>query len=243
MAVSIRGTMTLNRDMYWDETWRSLPAVAQALYVAIFAEPWTSRAGIAPVTVRRWSNNFGDQSSDTVTTALDALEVGGRAILDRDPIDPYVLLPRFLYDNCTADKPNAVAAAIRSAQECRSDLLRDRFAEVVAGFPARESGLALGIVEKKAKRAPIPASLRLSVYQRDDWTCQDCRRRILPTGGAEESGERAPFDDTGWLELDHIHPHSDGGADTYENLRALCSRCNRVKGVRRVLSLPSAVAF
>lgn len=243
MAVSKRGTMSLSRDIFWDRAWLALPATSQALYLTIAADSFTSRAGIAPVTLRRWSNHFGDQTCESISEALDHLVAGDRAVLDYDPVDPNVLLPKLLIDNGSCAQPNAVASAIKSARECRSDMLRERFAAVVAELPARESGLALGLVEKKAKRAIIPSALRLSVYQRDDWTCQDCGRRILPTGVAEESGERAPFDDTGWLELDHIHPHSDGGEDAYENLRALCSRCNRVKGVRRVLSLPSAVTI
>lgn len=238
MAVSKRGTMTVSRDIFWDRSWLDLPAASQALYFVIAVDPFTSRAGIAPLVLRRWSNHFGDQTTDSISTYLDALVAGGRAIVDHDDADPHLLLPKLLVDNASCDQPNKVAGAIKAAQECQSAMLREAFAAVVADFPARESGLALGLVEKRAKRSSIPSALRLAVYQRDDWTCQDCQRRILPAVAEEERGERAPFDDTGWLELDHIHPHSDGGEDTFENLRALCSRCNRVKGVRRILSLP-----
>jgi len=34
-----------------------------------------------------------------------------------------------------------------------------------------------------------------------------------------------------WLELDHVQPYSMGGDDTFENLRAACSTCNRRRGV------------
>ena len=31
-------------------------------------------------------------------------------------------------------------------------------------------------------------------------------------------------------QLDHIHPQCKGGADTVDNLRMSCKRCNRLKG-------------
>ena len=62
-------------------------------------------------------------------------------------------------------------------------------------------------------RAPIPLELRIAVYERDGHACVEC--------GA--------FDD---LTLDHIHPFSLGGEDTFENLRTLCRSCNSRKGAR-----------
>jgi len=229
----------LRREVFRDPTWTSLPAASQALYLVIAEDNFGTKAGIVPVMVRRWSNRFGDQTEESITSYLDALVKGGRAIVDYDNgIDPWLLLPKLLVDNGSSNQPNVIAGAIRAATDCRSAILRAEFARVIADLPARETGLAVGLISRKSHRKPIPAALRLAVYMRDDWTCQDCGRRILPTADEERSGERAPYDDVGWLELDHIHPHSDGGEDTTENLRALCSRCNRVKGVRALLSLP-----
>lgn len=62
-------------------------------------------------------------------------------------------------------------------------------------------------------RAAIPKWLRTAVYDRDGHACVQC--------GATED-----------LTLDHIHPWSLGGSDTYENLRVLCRSCNSSKGAR-----------
>jgi hypothetical protein len=60
-------------------------------------------------------------------------------------------------------------------------------------------------------RRRIPDELRQRVYARDGFACLHC-------GSAE------------YLSLDHIHPHSRGGKDTFENLQTLCTPCNSSKG-------------
>lgn len=62
-------------------------------------------------------------------------------------------------------------------------------------------------------RPKIPSALRTAVYERDGWACVIC-------GAAED------------LTLDHIHPFSRGGEDTYDNLQAMCRSCNSSKGAR-----------
>ena len=62
-------------------------------------------------------------------------------------------------------------------------------------------------------RAYIPDRLRQAVYNRDG-------RRCLRCGTTND------------LSLDHIHPWSLGGRDTFENLQTLCRRCNSRKGAR-----------
>jgi 5-methylcytosine-specific restriction endonuclease McrA len=60
------------------------------------------------------------------------------------------------------------------------------------------------------KRKHIASELRELVMERDRHSCVLC--------GATED-----------LTLDHIHPWSKGGPDTYENLRVLCRPCNSRK--------------
>lgn len=62
-------------------------------------------------------------------------------------------------------------------------------------------------------RPPISSELRQAVYDRDGRACRHC--------GATTN-----------LSLDHIHPFSLGGDDTYENLQTLCRSCNSKKGAR-----------
>lgn len=62
-------------------------------------------------------------------------------------------------------------------------------------------------------RSPIPDEMRSAVYARDEYTCVTC--------GADDK-----------LSLDHIHPRSKGGKDTFENLQTMCIPCNSRKGAK-----------
>ncbi len=63
------------------------------------------------------------------------------------------------------------------------------------------------------RKSSIPASLRWSVFERDDFRCRHCSSRSD-------------------LAADHIHPESQGGETTLENLQTLCRKCNSKKGAR-----------
>lgn len=59
-------------------------------------------------------------------------------------------------------------------------------------------------------RSPIPASVRLAIYERDGHRCVTC-------------------DTTESLTLDHVYPWSKGGTDNPENLQTMCRPCNSRK--------------
>ena len=66
-----------------------------------------------------------------------------------------------------------------------------------------------------------PARMRLDVFDRDGGVCGECGvqvRRFQRGRGDPLAGE-----------VDHIIPRSRGGRTTPENLRLLCSICNRRK--------------
>ena len=60
------------------------------------------------------------------------------------------------------------------------------------------------------KTRHIPKEIKLKVWQRDHGSCSLC-------GSSED------------LQFDHIIPFSKGGANSFENLQILCSRCNKKK--------------
>jgi len=63
----------------------------------------------------------------------------------------------------------------------------------------------------------VSDTLRQQVLTRDNNTCRACGFHCELT-----------------LQADHVIPRSAGGADTLENLQALCGFCNNTKGGRQV---------
>lgn len=75
--------------------------------------------------------------------------------------------------------------------------------------------------ERKKHRRHVKGwlTLRFQIMQRDNYRCRLC-------GVAARDGDHIR------LEVDHITPRSEGGADTPENLWLLCFDCNRGKGTK-----------
>ncbi|WP_423922367.1 HNH endonuclease [Candidatus Poriferisodalis sp.] len=73
----------------------------------------------------------------------------------------------------------------------------------------------------------ISARLRAEVLERNGHTCQMCG---IAAGELDDNGRKAR------LHLGHIMAKSQGGKDTRENLRALCSRCNQ--GAKNITQEP-----
>lgn len=65
-------------------------------------------------------------------------------------------------------------------------------------------------------KAKISDTVRAKVLARDSFTCRACG-----FGGSENYAFA--------LECDHVHPESDGGKATVENLQCLCGACNKSK--------------
>ena len=72
--------------------------------------------------------------------------------------------------------------------------------------------------KEKPKRKAISKKLRFEVFKRDSFTCQYC-------------GRKAP---DVVLEVDHIKPVAEGGANTILNLITSCRECNRGKGKKKL---------
>lgn len=68
----------------------------------------------------------------------------------------------------------------------------------------------------RVERGKVSNKMRFSIYKRDGYRCRKC--------GVSQRNAR--------LEVDHIIPISKGGKSTYNNLQALCHRCNVEKGDR-----------
>ena len=69
----------------------------------------------------------------------------------------------------------------------------------------------------KTPRIPIPSEVRRYVFERNNYQCQDCFKIDL-------TGKK--------LEIDHICPLAQGGANDMSNLQTLCDKCNREKSAK-----------
>ncbi|MBV9265053.1 MAG: HNH endonuclease [Acidobacteriaceae bacterium] len=98
----------------------------------------------------------------------------------------------------------------------------------------------------RRKRRPLPKTLQLNVYRRDNWLCYWCKRAVifspafkllqldLQSSGFDKvayyhpHGTRrdAPLLDELGAAIDHVHAFSSGGACSEENFRTSCWKCN-----------------
>ena len=69
---------------------------------------------------------------------------------------------------------------------------------------------------EKTPRIPIPLSVRKYVYERDNFQCQSCGKKLTETT----------------LNLDHIIPLAKGGSNDISNLQTLCQECNQRKNAK-----------
>ncbi|HDR9497083.1 TPA: HNH endonuclease [Burkholderia cepacia] len=81
-------------------------------------------------------------------------------------------------------------------------------------------------IQKKTKRKSISKKVRFEVFKRDGFVCQYC--------GAHPS--------QAVLEVDHIIPVAEGGADEFDNYITACLPCNRGKGPVSLDRIPQSLA-
>lgn len=68
--------------------------------------------------------------------------------------------------------------------------------------------------KETGKKSKVDRSVRIKVFERDNYRCQICGR------GAQDGVT---------LEVDHIIPRAKGGSNNINNLQVLCFDCNRGK--------------
>ena len=69
----------------------------------------------------------------------------------------------------------------------------------------------------KTPRISLPPDLRKYVFERNNYQCQSCHKIDLTAKS---------------LQIDHIIPLAQGGANDLSNLQTLCAKCNREKSAK-----------
>jgi len=69
----------------------------------------------------------------------------------------------------------------------------------------------------KTLRIQIPPETRKYVFERNNYQCQSCHKIDLTAKN---------------LQVDHIIPLAQGGANDLSNLQTLCAKCNREKSAK-----------
>lgn len=164
--------------------------------------------------------------SDRFNVRVDPLAFNGRFTILSDKAFRTYLNVRLLMATNGMAEPDAtchislVQYAAGSGRGCRkavTELIEYGFITVdpsdTVHFAKREAQL-VDIRPKSGPRPSIANTVRLHVYQRDEFACVIC-------------GE------TDDLTLDHIVPYSHGGDDVPDNLRTLCRRCNTRRGAAK----------
>jgi len=143
----------------------------------------------------------------------DALN--GMAALPVDLRGVYYTILDLIYDR---RGPLAESDSMMAARMCcsKAKWRKYRSALVASGkIEITEDGIYAPVMVKwkiLSGRTSLPASVRLAIFERDEWTCVYC--------GTDE----APF------HVDHVFPVSQGGTDDLENLVCACAPCNLGKG-------------
>ena len=75
------------------------------------------------------------------------------------------------------------------------------------------------------ERGKLTPKMRVAVLERDRWVCRMCGHGTADSNNYVEGTE---------LEVDHIHPVSNNGQTTMDNLQVLGKPCNRGKGSRQI---------
>lgn len=98
-------------------------------------------------------------------------------------------------------------------------LVRDRVVRQLFFSYIQEKGIQF--LSKDQKRS-FNESERIAIYRAADGVCQECRRQ-----GRSDAESRVPWSE---YEVDHVLPHSKGGATNIGNAQVLCRAHNRTKG-------------
>lgn len=70
------------------------------------------------------------------------------------------------------------------------------------------------LLQRVSRKWTPPRFRKKAIFNRDGWQCQYCRTELHRSN----------------ITIDHVHPRSRGGSNSWKNCVASCKNCNRMKG-------------
>lgn len=219
-------------ELLREDEFRALTAGQQHAFLMLCCRPEHGSLGVLPLLLSRFANTSTGLDPVELLDHVRRLALSGWVALDEEEGELFVL--RFMEFHNVGQNPNRLRAAVDEVDRIESPLIRAAAADVLAQMQRLDAQRAADRLRRIASgrtrpqsRPGISVSIRTAVYRRDGWRCVYCGHQFQPVNmGAPEDEAHAI-----WLELDHVKPYSLGGNDTFENLRAACSTCNRRRGV------------
>ncbi|ANZ36454.1 hypothetical protein BBK82_10640 [Lentzea guizhouensis] len=152
--------------MWDDDDFIGLSALAKLVYVQLCMQRKLEYSGELTVSVKRWSKAHPDQEPDTIRAALAELDAARFVVVDQDTDE--LLIRSFIRNDQLYKQPNVLRAALRSAFEITSPLLRRALAAELRRLPAEITGPAPAVaaIELEAGARELPASVKAAMSVR-----------------------------------------------------------------------------
>ncbi|MDX8056678.1 hypothetical protein SK571_45550 [Lentzea sp. BCCO 10_0798] len=153
-------------SMWDDDDFIGLSALAKLVYVQLCMQRKLEYSGELTVSVKRWSKAHPDQDADSIRAALAELDAARFVVVDQDTDE--LLIRSFIRNDQLYKQPNVLRAALRSAFEISSPLLRRALAAELRRLPVEITGPAPAVaaVELEAGARELPASVKAAMSVR-----------------------------------------------------------------------------
>ncbi|WP_410648182.1 hypothetical protein [Amycolatopsis sp. cmx-4-54] len=163
----------LDVRIWSDPDFVALSALAKLLYIQLVSHPTLTYAGMLDLTAKRWSRPHPDVDLAEIRAALSELDAAAFVVVDHDTEE--VLIRTFIRNDQLYKQPNVLRAALRTAFEIESPILRAALGVELRRLPVEVTGSAPSITatalesgahelppEVKTAAKPRPAQLPAS---------------------------------------------------------------------------------
>ncbi|MBM7771754.1 hypothetical protein JOD54_001958 [Actinokineospora baliensis] len=183
-------------DIWDDEDFLALSTPAKLMYLFLFSQRRLTYAGMLDVAVRRWAKSHPDLGLDGVRAALAELDAARFVVVDQDTEE--LLVRSFVRRDELWRQPNTLRAALRTAFEIVSPILRASLARELRRLPVEITGPAPVVAarELEAGARALPASVMAAMAQRPRRT-DKTSEPPAPTPVEAEPARQSPVDTSG----------------------------------------------